>query len=322
MDKEYYIGIDLGGTKILTALANKEGKVLVRNKHLTEADQGKKRIIENIFKTIESVITKANVNKNDIIRIGVGSPGPLSVSEGIIYENSNLPWENVPIVKLLQERINIPIRLENDANAAALGEKYFGAGKNVSNLVYITISTGIGGGVIINDRILHGESANAGEIGHMTIIPDGPLCGCGNYGCFEALASGKAIARMGREAVIQNQSATIKDLCKGDIRKIDAELVARAAQQGDEMAEEIYTRAGIYLGIGLANIINLFNPGMILLGGGVSQSLELFREDMFISLEKRVLNPSYRNVEICSAELGVDTGVKGALAVAMEENWI
>ncbi len=318
---DYYIGVDLGGTKILTALADKEGQILTREKCPTGADKGKNVIINNIEKTIKSVIQKAGARNRDIIRIGVGSPGPLSIDKGIIFENSNLSWQNVPIVALLEEKLDIEVRLENDANAAVLGEKYFGAGKNASNLIYVTISTGIGGGIIVNNRLLHGESGNAAEIGHMSLKPDGPLCGCGNYGCFETLASGKAIARMGREAVIQNRSELLRELSEGDIRRIDAKLVARAAYGGDKMAKEIYKQAGGYLGIGLANIINLFNPGLILLGGGVYHSFDLLKEAMYISLEKRVLDLPYKQVKICPAQLGGDTGVKGALAVAMEENW-
>ncbi len=320
LQKKYYIGVDLGGTKILTALADSKGKILMSKRKQTEANKGREKIINNIYITIDDVIKESGVNRKDIAQIGVGSPGPLNVNKGIIYENSNLPWKDVPLVKLLQNKINIPVKIENDANAATLGEKYFGAGKNISNFIYITISTGIGGGIIINNRLLRGEIGNAGEIGHMTLKPDGPLCGCGNYGCFETLASGKAIARMGREAVIQNQSNLIKELCEGDIRKIGAELVARAAYRGDKMAKKIFNKAGVYLGIGFANLINLYEPRLILLGGGVTNSLDLFRKSMINSLEKRVLDKPYESVEICPAELGDDTGVKGALAVAMEED--
>ncbi len=315
---EYFIGIDLGGTKILTAIAGKDGDILARRKLPTEANKGQNKIIANIKETIKGVLEETGKIEKDITRIGVGSPGPLSVKKGIIYENSNLPWKNVPIVKLLEEEVGIRVVLENDANAAALGEKCFGTGQGVDNLLYITISTGIGGGIIIDGKIYHGASDGAGEIGHMTVHPDGPLCGCGNHGCFETLASGTAIAEMGRNAVVRSRAQVLKGLCQGDLNKIDAALVAQAAYQGDQDAVRIFENAGSYLGIGIANLINLFNPEMIILGGGVMKAEDLFIECMYKTLEERALTASREELEICRAGLGDDTGVKGAIAVARQ----
>lgn len=314
-----YIGVDLGGTKILTAVAGSDGEITAREKQPTEASKGTDTVMDNVEDTINKVMEKAELQKADIKNIGVGSPGPLNTKEGIIYESANFPWENVPFVKLLEEKTGLPVKLENDANAAALGETLFGAGRDVDHLIYITISTGIGSGIIINRKIYHGMNDGAGEAGHMIIEPDGPLCGCGKYGCLEALASGTAIGRMGQAVVNLGHSQIMEQLSNGNLNKIDAHLVARAAYKGDKYARNIYKKAGYYLGIGFANLVSLFNPEMLVLGGGVMKAEELFMDSMRTSLEERAIPSSLKNMKICRAELGSDTGVKGAVAVAMRE---
>ncbi|MCF8002200.1 MAG: ROK family protein [Halanaerobiales bacterium] len=321
MKKKYYIGVDIGGTKILTALTDKKGNILSKAKKPTEADLGQEVIMRNIQESIDKVVDKSEVQKESIIRIGVGSPGPLDYEKGIIIENSNLSWKNVPIVKILNEINGIDVVLENDANAAALAENYFGAGKKADCIVYITISTGIGGGIIINRRIFHGGKGNAGEIGHMTLVPESVYqCGCGNKGCFEAVASGTAIARRAKDAVLDNKDNLIYKLCKGDLDKIDALLVAEAAKKGDYLALEIFKITGNLLGVGIANVVNLFDPEIIVLGGGVMSAESLFIDQMVESLKERALKPNLENLVIKKAELGKNTGVLGAVAVAMGDD--
>lgn len=316
---DYYIGVDLGGTKILTALADEKGEILARKKLPTEADRGQETIIKNINFSIDSVLKQAGVSKDQVLKIGIGSPGPLSTVKGVIYETANLPWTNVPIVDIMEEKTGIPVKLENDANAAALGEKWFGAGTNVDNMIYITVSTGVGGGIIEDKEIIHGADGGAGEVGHMTINPEGPVCGCGNHGCLESFSSGTAIGREGKKALQEGRSDVIKKLSDNNPDNIDALLVAQAAAEGDEVAKEIYQKAGYYLGIGLANLVNLFNPELIVMGGGVMKDEDLFKKPMQKSLKERALGSSLEQVDICKVELGDDTGVKGAIAVAMEE---
>lgn len=313
----YFLGVDLGGTKILTAVADEQGKILARKKLPTEANRGNDRVIENIIETIRSVLAEVGLKKENIVRMGVGSPGPLNTKEGIIYLAPNLGWENVPISRILEDRTGISVILENDANAAALGEKWFGAGQGIDNLIYITVSTGIGGGIIIDRKIYHGVNDGAGEVGHMVIDPDGPLCGCGNHGCFEALASGTAISRRGREAVERGEKTLLTDLCEGDLNKIDGGLIARAAQLGDQVALDIWSEAGYYLGLGFANLVNIFDPEMLILGGGVMKAGELIMEPMLASLKNYSFESAFNSLKIRQAALGDDTGVKGAIAVAM-----
>ena len=317
MSKEYFIGIDIGGTKILTALADNEGKIITKAHNPTEADQGRDVIIKNIENTIDRVINNSKVKKDDIVKIGLGTPGPLDLKNGRIIENSNLSWSDVPIVKILEKITGIPVVLENDANAAGLGEKYFGAGRGADNVVYITISTGIGGGVIIDNKIFHGKG-NAAEIGHMTLIPDSDFqCGCGNYGCFEAVASGTAIAKRGKEVLKSNKKGLIYEYSEGNIDLVDAPLIAAAARDGDQDAIEIFKLTGRLLGIGIANVLNLFDPEIIVLGGGVMHAEDLFMDELKDSLNKRALKSNLKNLQIKNAKLGKDTGVMGAIAVAM-----
>ncbi|ADQ14281.1 ROK family protein [Halanaerobium hydrogeniformans] len=320
--KEYYLGLDLGGTKILTGLADKNGKILARSRKDTEAKYGEEKIIANMVESIEDVLAKTELKAEDIKCLGIGSPGPLDAKKGIIIENSNLPWKNVAIVDRIEKEVGIKTLLKNDANAAALGEKWFGAGRKVKNLVYITISTGVGGGAIINQELFTGVNDNACEIGHTVIDPDGPLCGCGNHGCLEAFASGTAIGRMAQEATAEGKSKKMLDLADNIIEDVDAVICAQAAYQGDQIAKDIFAIAGFYLGIGLANLINIFNTEMIILGGGVMKASDLFLDKALELMRENALAGPLEIVEIREAELGSDIGLMGAIAVAMEDRLI
>lgn len=317
MAKDKYIGIDLGGTKILTAVAAENGKIIEKVKLETETELGQDKIKENIFKSIYKVLEKADIKIEEIKAIGIGSPGPLNVEQGIIYESANLPLENMKIVDLVENETGINTYLQNDANTAALGEKVFGAGKEADDLLYITISTGVGGGIIINGNIYYGHTGNAGEIGHMTVDPAGPQCGCGNYGCLESFSSGTAIKNMAQRAIENGESTLIKKLAKEN--KLSAKLVAKAADKGDQKALDIFAKAGYYLGIGIANLVNIFNPEMIILGGGVMKAQEYFLDRAKEEFKKRALKAPADIVKIKEAVLEDEIGVKGAIAVAMQK---
>ncbi|RCW45695.1 MULTISPECIES: ROK family protein [unclassified Halanaerobium] len=319
---EYYLGIDLGGTKILTGLGDGEGNILASSRRDTQAEMGEKHVINNIFKTVEDVLKKAGIATGHIKALGIGSPGPLDIKNGIIVENSNLPWKKVHIVEIIENKFNIKTVLENDANAAALAEKWFGAGRDVDDMVYLTISTGIGGGSVIKKELFSGYSNNACEIGHTVIDPNGPLCGCGNHGCLESFASGKSISRMAKEAVKSKQSDLILELADGDMDKIDAAVCAEAARKGDKTAAEIFSTTGFYLGIGLGNVVNIFNPQLIVLGGGVMKASDLFLDKALEVMHQNALDASLSVLEVKKAELGDKIGLMGALAVAMKERLI
>jgi len=314
------IGIDLGGTKISTALVDTAGTIIAHDYRETHATEGQKAVIERMLDAARRVMVRAGVNQAQVAAAGIGAPGPLDVEAGVVVAPPNLPgWDRVPLRRLIESRLGITTFLENDANAAALGEYRFGAGRGVEHMIYVTASTGIGGGLILNGRLYHGASGMAGEIGHITIMPYGPLCGCGNRGCLEALASGTAIARQAGERVARGAPTLIADLAGGDPERVTAKLVAKAASQGDVEAQEILAEAMRYLGIGMANLVNLFNPQLIVIGGGLTNIGEMLFGPVQRAIDRRALPTLAQAVRVVRAELGDNAGVLGAAAVALAQ---
>lgn len=256
MEKKYVVGVDLGGTKIYTALVNLDGQIIEEITIKTEAEKGEKVVLDNILKTIDKVLE--NVDRKEVKAIGIGSPGPLDIEKGLIVYTPNLPFKNFELVKPIKERYNIPTYLDNDANVATLSEFMFGAGKGSKNMVYVTVSTGVGGGAILNGNIYRGSTANALEIGHITVMKGGPRCGCGNTGCVEALASGTAIMKRAKEALDSKVETSLRNY-----DNVTAKEVFIEAERGDKVSKEILNDALSYLGIGIANIANSFDPDKI-----------------------------------------------------------
>jgi glucokinase len=315
MEKSFVIGIDLGGTKINGALADLEGKVLSKFTMPTNASEGEQAVLGRIVEVIETVIEKANKTVDEIKTIGIGSPGPLDAKAGIIVTTPNLPFRNFQLVKPIIEKFNIPTFLDNDANVAAIGEYMLGSGKGTTNMVYITVSTGIGGGAILDGRVYRGSTSNALEVGHMTIVPDGPRCNCGNNGCIEALASGTAIARQAREAIAAGLETTLSGL---DV--VTSYEVYKEAQAGDKVSKDILDKSFNYLGIAVANIITSFDPEMFVIGGGVSQMGDVLFDKVQQVVNKRCFKSMSENCKIVPAGLGTDAGVMGAVALALLES--
>src|SRR5512136_2574885 len=232
------IAVDLGGTQIRVALSDLEGQFLRRVACPTEAAQGQEAVLRRLVARIQEV--RQGIPDKDILGVGIGSPGPVDALAGLIISPPNLPgWEEVPLRDVLEQRLSLPVRLANDANAAALGEWAFGKGRGRQNVAYVTISTGVGGGVIAEGRLLLGHRGLAAEVGHMTLQSDGPRCNCGNYGCWEALASGTAIAREGSEVVRACRSPLLAEMCENKPETVDARMVGEAAGQGDSAARRI-----------------------------------------------------------------------------------
>lgn len=311
-----YIGVDLGGTKIATGGADETGKILVRDVRPTEADRGTDVTIANIKASIRQV--QQGLGPDCEIRgIGVGSPGPLSAKEGIVYSSPNLGFDHVPIRQILQDEFGVRVELGNDANVAGLAEWRFGSGKQCRNMIYVTVSTGIGGGIIVESELLVGSLDFAGEIGHMTVVENGPLCGCGRRGCLEALASGTAIAKRAREVARLGVPTAMLDLVDGDIDRIDSVVVARADAAGDQLAAQILDEAIRYLSIGLGNLVTVFNPDKIVIGGGVSNIGDRLFRPLRQMILSRAIKESVSHVEILRAELGADVGVLGAICLVI-----
>ncbi len=316
--KDLFVGIDLGGTKIITALVDTEGRIIFRDYRETEAARGPAAVMARMIDAASRVMNGGGVAAAQISAVGVAAPGPIDARSGIVTTPPNLPgWKDMPLRQLIQDELGLPTALENDANAAALAEHRFGAGRGTKHMIYVTASTGIGGGFILNGELYNGATGGAGEIGHMTILPQGPHCGCGNRGCLEALASGRAIAREARERVKCGVPTLIADLAEGDPDRISAKLVAQADAQGDIEAQEILDEAMTYLGVGMANLVNLFNPELIVIGGGLTKMGARLFDPVRRIIDRRAFRTAAQVVKVVPAQLGDDVGVLGAAAVAM-----
>jgi len=307
------VGVDLGGTRIRAILRCDDGRILGRAASLTGAEEGPEAVLRRIHATIEEAV--GDHDWGGIAGVGIGAPGPLDPFRGVVLQAPNLPgWHNVPLRDIVADAFDKPTELGNDANLAALGEHEFGAGRGVDDMVYVTISTGIGGGIISNGSLLLGCQGLAGEVGHHTIVVDGPLCGCGNRGCLEALASGTAIGRMGREAAARGQGDVLLRLANDRPEGITSRVVADAARTGDATAIEIIRRAAVYIGIGLANLVSILNPELFVLGGGVTQIGDLLFDTIRETLAQTAMS-SMRGVRVVPATLGDDVVLMGAIAL-------
>lgn len=312
------MGVDLGGTKIHTALADEEGNILAEVRIATGAQEGQTAVIQRMVDSVAEVCTALGDNST-VDCIGVGVPGTIHPDTGLLFVAPNLGWENIPLRSLLQEKLAAPVYTDNDANLGAWGESLFGAGVGMPHLMYVTVSTGIGAGLILNGNIIHGVQGGAGEIGHMVLDPQGPLCHCGKRGCLEALASGTAIAKTARQLVAAGQGQRILAQAQGQVENITAQTVAQAAAQGDPQAVEILKHAGSMLGLGLANAAELLNPGLIILGGGAMNAGESLWFSMQQSMAQNLSADTKRQLTLVPAALGKRSALMGAVALALSE---
>ena len=346
------IGIDLGGTQIRAAVLQGQ-QVRGRAAMLTGDDATPERVLPRIYTTLQEALSSSGLTIEEVSGIGVAAPGPLNNRTGTLYSPPNLPtWHAVPLRELLQTQYGKPVFVENDANAAALGEYLYGAGQGSRDMVYLTVSTGIGGGVIVDGRILEGVNGSAAELGHIAIDWRGERCTCGNIGCLEALASGTAIARKANEAIAAGQgsellafartmlehTSTIPDkraLPQQDFNtqplddgsnefssplltetlKVTAQTVARAAEAGIPLARAIITSAAEALGVGLVSILHIFSPEIVILGGGVMLMGNMLMEPALKLVQERTMRANRENVRIVPAQLGGNAGIIGAGAL-------
>ena len=317
MSRDFILVLDLGGTHFRLALANRDGKLLSRYAASSHAAQSQQRLIGRINRAIREITSDIDVKQ--VLGMGVAAAGLVNPETGVLLSSPNLPrLSNVPLKALLEREIKAPVWLANDASLAALGEHRFGAGRGFSHLVYITVSTGIGGGVIIDNGLFLGGQGFAAEIGHMVIDPDGPRCACGNIGCLEALASGSAIARMALEELSRGKVSIITSLADNDLSQVTAEMVARAAQSGDPLAEEIMDRAGTSLGIGVVNLLHLFDPELVIIGGGVSKAGPILFRPLVNTVRAYAWLRPYRSCKIVPAKLKDAVGDLGAISLLLK----
>ena len=300
---DYSIGVDLGGTNLRAASVDKHGKMLNKISGSTDLAAGRDAVIDDMVQAIRKL--KADAGSLGLAGVGIGVPGFILMEEGVIVGSNNLPeFDGFPVRDEIERQLGTQVILENDANAAAMGESWIGAGTDVNDLVLLTLGTGIGGGIISAGKVLHGHVGMAGELGHITVVPNGNPCGCGNYGCLEKHASATAIVNMARMMSL------------GD--DLTSEDVFHMAAAGNAKAKMIFHTMGSSLGIALATLINIFNFPLYLLSGGVLAAWEQFAPAMFDEVEKRSF--TYRNAKtsIAKATLGNEAGLYGAAYLPMQ----
>ncbi|MDQ3710650.1 MAG: ROK family protein [Acidobacteriota bacterium] len=311
---EVIAGIDIGGTKIAIALETLGGEEVASRRLPTEVENGAYAIVENISQSITKMLEE---NRVRLVSVGIGCPSPLDIEKGLVMSPSNLrDWDNFPIVKLVRERFKVPIVLDNDANTAALGEYVYGAGRGYQNVIYITVSTGIGGGIIINGKIHHGVAAGAGELGHTIVQPNGVRCNCGSVGCLETICAGVHIARRAREQLAKGKLSLMNGMT-ANINEVTAKTVVEAVRRKDKLAVEIWEETCRYLAIGIANSISLLAPEAVVIGGGIAAAAgELLFAPLRRLLPQFVSMVPAEKINILPAQLGSESAVRGALVMA------
>lgn len=318
----YITGVDLGGTNIVVAAVAEDGSRLVGlEKGATGAADGADAVIDRI-------VTLARRSMDELRRevpdasmegVGIGAPGPLNRKTGVVRVAPNLRWRDVPLRDRVGEALGLPVTIDNDANCAVYGEWWRGAGRGVRHLIGLTVGTGIGGGIVLDGALYHGASDVAGEFGHMTIDPTGRRCSCGNYGCLEAYASGTAIALRASEGIDAGVETALMRYADGDLARLTAQHVYDAAREGDGYAREVVHETAIFLGAGIASLVNIFNPDVVLVLGGVTGAGEELFRPLRVEVARRAFRPAVEVLRILPGELLGTAGVFGAAKMFLAE---
>lgn len=327
----YVVGVDLGANHLLTLVTDLEGTVLAEHEQPVSVAAGPDAVLPAIIEAVHAIVRQSKVDMTQVIGVGVGVPGPLDNLRGTLVMPPIMPgWHNFKFQTSLEERIDKPIYIDNDANLGAIGERWRGAGQGCDHLAYIKIGTGIGCGLVIDGQIYRGFAGSAGEIGHMSIEEDGPICTCGNYGCLESLAGGQAIARAAWAASnrahalgapVGAQNGSHRYAPHPPFAEFGVEQVVRAALDGDEVSIEVLAMAGRRIGVAIANLINLFNPGLVIIGGGVSHAGDLLLEPIRQTVARRVLPVAMQYTRIVQARLGREAIGIGAATLVLQQSF-
>jgi glucokinase len=318
MTSPYTIAVDLGGTQIRAARFSEAHEIEKRVALETRAQEGFEPVFGRVIDAARQVWPTHE--QASVEAVGLGVPGPINFRQGLLRFAPNLPgWHNVPLRQMLRDALDVPAFVGNDADVAALAEHRFGAGRGVSDMIYLTISTGIGGGMIVDNRLFTGGNGLGGEVGHMAIDPRGPQCSCGNIGCVEVMASGTAIARHARERLSAGEASILRDWVGEDLSRVTAKEVGRAAEEGDALAVAIYRDAGVYIGSALISLMYLLNPSLFVLGGSVTLAGDLLFGPIRETIEQRAPQAYREQTRVVRAALGGDVGLWGALALCMME---
>ncbi len=313
------VGIDLGGTNVKTAVVARNGKMRGKDSRPSRADDGLDAVVDTMVASVEQALENAGADPSDMLAVGVGAPGPMNWRTGIVFSPPNLPgWKDVPLADIMSERLNVPAYVDNDANVACWGEFWSGAGTEVDSMVCLTLGTGVGGGIVVDGRLVRGIDGTAAEIGHLNVMRDGRQCNCGAKGCLECYASVSGMERTALEGIEAGRPTILTEMCGGDLEKIDGKMISDALKQGDEFAAWVMTETGIWLGTGIGSLINLLNPEMIVLCGGMIAAGEALFKPVRETAQAQSFDVPGQRVQIVPAGLGADSGVIGAAGCALQ----
>ncbi len=303
----YYVGIDVGGTNLKAGVVNEEGKIISKVDCPTKVERGHEAVVADMAKLALKAIEKSGVAMDEVKSVGIGIPGVLDPRTGVVPFCTNLGWHDVPVIQLMQKIIDKPVYVDNDATVAALAENVAGVSAGAKSSVFLTLGTGVGGGIVLNGKVYSGFNGVGSELGHMIVVVDGEQCTCGNRGCWERYASATALIRMGTEAAAKHPESSL-----AAAKNISAKTVIDAAKAGDAAALEVFDRYTYYLAVGLVNIINFIDPEIIAIGGGVSAAGEFLIQPVREKLEKLIFYKSMPHAHVELATLGNDAGIIGA----------
>jgi glucokinase len=315
--KQFVIGVDLGGTFIKAGIVDNLGNILLEDSIPTEAEKGPEHVVVQISKIVRKLSEK--FDSGEILGIGIGAPGQVDPAGAVKYPPNFPGWGVVYLAQEVQKETGIEAVVDNDANVAAIGEAKFGAGKEHPNFIMVTLGTGIGGGIIIGGKIYRGPTGGAGEIGHVSIKFDGPKCNCGNYGCVESYVGQRYLSAWVAKELENNPNSKIIELVNGDLSKIEPYIISLAAEQGDEFAINVWKKAGFYVGVMLASVMNLFDINVAIVGGGVAKAGKVLFDAMNQTVKSRALKPIAEKAIVIPSQLGNKAGILGAGALAFEE---
>lgn len=317
-NRKFAIGVDIGGTKVKFGVVDDSGALLQDHLVPTEAVQGPNHVVEQIAKGVRHLLDKAGDIQGDFIGIGIGAPGTVDLDGGTVKYPPNFPnWGMFRLGDEIKKIFNVRVEVDNDANAAAVGEAKFGAGVGHPNFIMITLGTGVGGGIIMDGKIFRGTTGGAGELGHISIDYNGPRCNCGNYGCIEAYVGQRYVSKRTVERLKDHPESKIIALAKGDMSKVEPYLISVAANQGDEFALEVFKEMGTLIGVALATILNILDYRLVIVGGGVANAGKPLFDAMNESTRSRVLAPMREEVQVVPAKLGNHAGILGAAALVL-----
>lgn len=320
-DGLYIVGVDLGGTNVRAVLTDPEGKTLHEARRPSKADGPGSGTVGMIVEAVEETLSQQGAEPSQLIGVGIGIPGIMDAEKGVVFWSPNFPhWSKAePIGADVAKRLGTATYIINDARCATLGELGFGAGRGKRNLIMMTVGTGIGGGIVLDGKLMLGPQGSIGEIGHQTIDPVGPQCGCGNFGCLEAFCGIAGIRDRAVRKLQAGRPSTLLQRCGGDLRRIDPEMIDRAADEDqDAVAIEVMDETGMYLGIGAANLINILNPEVLVVGGGVAQAGDTLLKPMLRTIQARAVDRQRDACEVRVAELGDNAGVRGAVQLVLD----